>query len=87
MVIWRTCVILNNKFVTFFLVRARAVSLVVLLCLFCPRSELCSDAFDEMRASMSMFMELVGMLGSDIPTMPNGCGPGSVEANSRPKKP
>ena len=68
MVIWRTCVILNNKFVTFFLVRARAVSLVVLSCLFCPRSELYSDAFDEMRASMSMFMELVGMLGSDIPT-------------------
>lgn len=87
MVIWRTCVILNNKFVIFFLVRARAVSLVVLLCLFCPRSERYYDDVDEMRAFMSMFMELVGMFGSDIPTMPNGCGPGSVEANSRPKKP
>ncbi|CAM9626538.1 unnamed protein product [Ectocarpus sp. 13 AM-2016] len=29
-----------------------------------------------MRAFMSMFMELVGMFGSDIPSMPNGCGPG-----------
>ncbi|CAN0476449.1 unnamed protein product, partial [Ectocarpus sp. 8 AP-2014] len=29
-----------------------------------------------MRAFMSMFMELVGMFDSDIPSMPNGCGPG-----------
>ncbi|CAM9929828.1 unnamed protein product, partial [Discosporangium mesarthrocarpum] len=34
------------------------------------------DDVDEMRAFMSMFMELVGMFGSDIPAMPNGCGPG-----------
>lgn len=37
----------------------------------CARSE--HDDVDEMRAFMSMFMELVGMFGSDIP---NGCGPG-----------
>lgn len=31
------------------------------------------DDVDEMRAFMSMFMELVGMFGSDIP---NGCASG-----------
>ena len=54
-------------------------------CVFCvvrvwPRSrnERFDDDVDEMRAFMSMFMELVGMFGSEIPTssMPNGCGPG-----------
>ncbi|CBN74776.1 Heat shock protein 40 like protein/ DnaJ domain containing protein [Ectocarpus siliculosus] len=39
-------------------------------------SERFYDDVDEMRAFMSMFMELVGMFGSDIPSMPNGCGPG-----------
>lgn len=40
------------------------------------RSERVYDDVDEMRAFMSMFMELVGMFGSDIPNMANGCGPG-----------
>lgn len=43
---------------------------------FGSRSERFYDDVDEMRAFMSMFMELVGMFGSDIPSMPNGCGPG-----------
>lgn len=34
------------------------------------------DDVDEMRAFMSMFMDLVGMFGSDVPPVPNGCGPG-----------
>ncbi|CAM9178065.1 unnamed protein product, partial [Scytosiphon promiscuus] len=36
-------------------------------------SERFYDDVEEMRAFMSMFMELVGMFGND---MPNGCGPG-----------
>lgn len=57
---------------------ARAVWFAVLHFLLwsvCARSERYYDDVDEMRAFMSMFMELVGMFGSDIPTMPNGCGP------------
>lgn len=45
-------------------------------CCVVARSERYYDDVDEMRAFMSMFVELVGMFGSDIPTMPNGCGPG-----------
>lgn len=40
------------------------------------RCERFYDDVDEMRAFMSMFMELVDMFGSDVPRMANGCVPG-----------
>lgn len=47
------------------------------------------DDVDEMQAFRSMFMELVDMLGSDMPPMSNGCVPGCQGGHSHisPGKP